>query len=53
MRFLHKFKEDNLSLKLLLIIFGLGIFIRLNDYSEVGYWNDDISTTNIYKSKRT
>ena len=40
----NKFKEDKLSLLLLLIIFSLGIFIRLDDYSEVGYWNDDIST---------
>ena len=43
MKFLKKFSNDKLFLILLLIV-SLGIFLRLNDYSEVGYWNDDIST---------
>ncbi len=44
MEFVNKFKGDKLFLILLLIVVGLGIFLRLNDYAEVGYWNDDIST---------
>lgn len=44
MELLNKLKEDKLFLILLLIVVGLGIFIRLNDYADVGYWNDDIST---------
>ena len=43
MKFLKKITNDKLFLILLLLI-SLGIFLRLNDYSEVGYWNDDIST---------
>ncbi|MDD5254406.1 MAG: phospholipid carrier-dependent glycosyltransferase [Candidatus Nanoarchaeia archaeon] len=37
-------KHNKLALTLLIIIIILGIFIRLNDYSNVGYWNDDIAT---------
>ena len=44
MGFLEKFKRDKLALFFLLVIVLLGIFIRLNEFSEVGYWNDDKST---------
>jgi len=37
-------KLNNKLLLFLLLIISLGIFLRLDDYSEVGYWNDDIST---------
>ena len=44
MRVFQKFKEDKLFSFFLLAIIILGIFIRLNDFYEVGYWNDDAST---------
>ena len=39
-----KFKRDKLTFGLLILIIFLGIFIRLNDFSEVQYWNDDVAT---------
>jgi len=44
MYFLNKFKQDKLFYILLIIVFSLGTFIRLNDFSMVGYWNDDMAT---------
>ncbi len=40
----ERFKRDKLALFLLIIILSLGIFIRLNDFLEVQYWNDDVAT---------
>src|SRR3989344_3804145 len=39
-----KFKRDKLTFGLLILIIFLGIFIRLNDFSDVQYWNDDVAT---------
>ena len=39
-----RFKHDKLFLLFLFIIMVLGLFVRLNDFSEVGYWNDDMTT---------
>jgi hypothetical protein len=39
-----KFKHDKLFLFFFLLIIALGLFVRLNDFSEVQYWNDDITT---------
>ena len=44
MRVFDKFKRDKLAFGLLILIIFLGIFIRLNDFSEVQYWNDDVAT---------
>lgn len=39
-----KFKYDKFLMVILFLIIALGIFIRLNDASLVGYWNDDMTT---------
>jgi len=39
-----KLKNDKLVLGLILLVIMLGLFIRLNDFSQVGYWNDDMGT---------
>lgn len=44
MGLLDCFRYDKLCLFFLILIILLGVFIRLNDFSEVGYWNDDMST---------
>src|SRR3989344_4731880 len=44
MKLLSKIRNDRFLLVLFLIVVISGIFIRLNDFSEVGYWNDDQAT---------
>ncbi|MBS3151738.1 hypothetical protein J4443_05145 [Candidatus Woesearchaeota archaeon] len=44
MRLFDRFKQDKLFLIILSAVLILGIFIRLYEFSEVGYWNDDVST---------
>ncbi|MBI2507704.1 phospholipid carrier-dependent glycosyltransferase [Candidatus Woesearchaeota archaeon] len=44
MRIFEEFEQNKISLFILLVIIFLGIFIRLNDFSKIGYWNDDVST---------
>ncbi len=44
MKIFEEFRHDKLSLLILIVIIFLGIFIRLNDFSKIGYWNDDVST---------
>jgi hypothetical protein len=42
--FWNKLKKDKLNLFFIILIITLGIFLRLNDYGEVSYWGDDVST---------
>jgi len=44
MKFLDKFRRDKLFLFFLIVVIFLGIFVRLNDFSGVGYWTDDTTT---------
>ncbi|MBU2639825.1 MAG: glycosyltransferase family 39 protein [Nanoarchaeota archaeon] len=44
MEFLYKIKKDNIFIGILLLIIILGVFLRLNGFSEVGYWGDDEAT---------
>ena len=41
MKITSKITSDKILLILFLIIVILGIFIRFNNFEEVGYWNDD------------
>ena len=38
---LQEIKQDKIFLTLLILIILLGIFIRFNNFSEIGYWSDD------------
>jgi hypothetical protein len=44
MKFLDNFGRDKLFLFFLIVVIFLGIFIRLNDFSGVSYWTDDMTT---------
>lgn len=39
----NKIKEDKLIYSLLIIVIILGLFLRFNDFSNIGYWDDDES----------
>lgn len=43
-KILEKLKQDRLLWIIVTIIFLLGIFVRLNQFSQVSYWNDDMTT---------
>ena len=38
---LNEIKQDKIFLALLIIVILLGIFVRFNDFSGIGYWTDD------------
>ena len=44
MKIIKRLKEDKLISFLLILVIILGIFIRFNDFTEVSFWNDDMST---------
>ncbi len=42
--FSSNLKNDKLVFGLIILVILLGLFIRLDNFSEVGYWNDDMGT---------